>query len=115
VTRAEPGAADRLAQAIRSHWGIEKSPHWVLDVAFPGDESRKRKENAPENLAAVRHIAPKNLLMSERGLKRGIVGRRLRAGRDEGYLQAVPSRAPQPNAGALSNDSHPFDSSVSDS
>ena len=37
--------------------GIENSVHWVLDIAFREDESRIRKGSAPENFAAIRHIA----------------------------------------------------------
>jgi predicted transposase YbfD/YdcC len=87
-----PADAARLAQAIRSHWGIENSLHWVLDVAFREDESRKRKGNAPENLAVVRHIAL-NLLKAEKSLKRSIAGKRLAAGWDNGYLETVLSKA----------------------
>jgi hypothetical protein len=82
----------RLAQAIRSHWRIENSLHWVLDVAFREDESRKRKDNEPENLTVVRHIAL-NLLESEKSLKRSIAGKRLAAGWDDGYLKTVLSKA----------------------
>jgi predicted transposase YbfD/YdcC len=87
-----PADAARLAQAIRSHWSIENSLHWVLDVAFREDESRKRKDNAPENLAVVRHIAF-NLLKAEKGLKRSIAGKRLAAGWEESYLETVLSKA----------------------
>jgi predicted transposase YbfD/YdcC len=37
------------AQAIRSHWGIENSLHYVLDVAFKEDHNRTRNGNAAIN------------------------------------------------------------------
>ena len=43
-----PPKVKRLAKAIRDHWGIENSLHWVLDVLFAEDESRIRKGNGPE-------------------------------------------------------------------
>jgi predicted transposase YbfD/YdcC len=39
-------SAEQIAKAVRSHWGIENSLHWVLDVAFREDTSTKRAENA---------------------------------------------------------------------
>jgi predicted transposase YbfD/YdcC len=36
--------AEKTAGAIRSHWGIENSLHWTLDVTFCEDESRIRKQ-----------------------------------------------------------------------
>lgn len=35
----------------RGHWGIENSLHRVLDVVMNEDQSRARKDNAPENPA----------------------------------------------------------------
>ncbi len=48
--------AQRTAEAIRHHWGIENQVHWVLDVVFNEDQSRIRRENGPENFARVRRM-----------------------------------------------------------
>jgi predicted transposase YbfD/YdcC len=82
------GSAAGLAQAVRSHWGIENSLHWVLDVAFREDHSRIRKEHAPQNFALLRHIAV-NLLKQEKTVKLGVKTRRLMAGWDNDYLLKV--------------------------
>lgn len=50
-------SAKLLLNASRKHWGVENSLHWTLDVTFREDESRIRKEAAPENYAIFRHIA----------------------------------------------------------
>lgn len=83
-----PKDAKQFAHAIRSHWGIENSLHWVLDVAFREDECRVRKDNAPENLAVLRHIAL-NLIRQEKTAKVGVKNKRLKAGWDNDYLAKV--------------------------
>lgn len=80
--------AKTIAHAIRGHWGIENSLHWVLDIAFREDESRIRKDHAPANFAIIRHMAL-NLLRQETSSKRSIKGKRLKAGWDTGYLGKI--------------------------
>ncbi len=82
------GEAEQALWAKRTHWSIENSLHWVLDIAFREDESRVRKAHSPENLAILRHIAL-NLLKQDKSIKAGIKAKRLVAGWDEEYLLQV--------------------------
>ncbi|HSR35331.1 MAG TPA: ISAs1 family transposase, partial [Anaerolineae bacterium] len=65
------GRAEQLLTATRSHWQIENSLHWALDIAFREDESRVRKDHGAQNLATLRHVAL-NLLKQETTAKIGI-------------------------------------------
>lgn len=80
--------AKQLNRVIRSHWSIENSLHWVLDIAFREDDSRIRKDHGPENMAMLRHIAL-NLLKQDKSIKVGIKSKRKNAGWDERYLLKV--------------------------
>lgn len=75
-------------RAIREHWQIENGLHWVLDIAFREDESRVRKDHAPQNLATLRHIAL-NLLKQDRSVRVGMAAKRKMAGWDNDYLLKV--------------------------
>ena len=83
-----PAQGVRFAQAVRQHWGIENSLHWVLDVSFDEDACRIRKDKGAQTFAVLRHIAL-NLLRREPHHKRGIKARRKRAGWDRDYLFQV--------------------------
>ena len=50
-------SAERFNQVVRSHWGIENSLHWPLDVVMNEDQDRNRLGNGPENLTILRHMA----------------------------------------------------------
>lgn len=82
MTAAEYGKSER------SHWGIENSLHWVLDIAFREDESRIRAGNAAENMNMARHIGV-NLLKQEKSCKMGIASKRKKCGYDMAYLYKV--------------------------
>lgn len=47
----------RFAEAVRGHWAIENSLHWVLDVTFDEDRSRTRKRRIADNLSWLRRFA----------------------------------------------------------
>jgi predicted transposase YbfD/YdcC len=80
--------AERILHAVRKHWSIENKLHWVLDVALREDRSRVRKDQAPENLAVLRHIAL-NLLKQEKTAKGGIHAKQLQAAWNQDYLLKV--------------------------
>lgn len=78
----------RIANAIRNHWHIENSLHWVLDVTFNEDKCRIRKDNAPENVAILRHIVV-NLLKQEKTFKGSIQTKRLKASWENSYMLKI--------------------------
>ena len=82
------GNAKTALGVTRTHWSIENSMNWVLDVAFREDDSRVRKDFGPENLGILRRIAL-NLLKQETSLKVGVKAKRKAAGWDEAYLRQV--------------------------
>ena len=49
--------ATDLGPVIRSHWAIENSLHWVMDMVFRDDECRVRTEHAPANFTTIKHMA----------------------------------------------------------
>lgn len=46
----------RFAHAVRSHWGIENSCHWSLDVTYREDDSRIREARLRENYAWLNRL-----------------------------------------------------------
>jgi predicted transposase YbfD/YdcC len=86
-------SAARAAEAIRNHWAIENSLHWVLDVTFGDDQSRLRTGHGARNMAVVRHFAI-NLVRAVND-KRSIKLRRKCAGWDRQYLTTILGHLPR--------------------
>lgn len=83
-----PPDAKRIAQAVRSHWAIENSLHWVLDMTFGEDASRIRKDNAPAALAVMRHTAL-NILRTAKTPRDSVKGIMQKAGWDDNILRKI--------------------------
>lgn len=79
--------AKRLGEAIRCHWGIENSHHWVMDMVFREDECRIRTGNAPASFATINHIAG-NLMRRAAG-KHSMRAKRRLAAWDDDYLESL--------------------------
>lgn len=86
-------SAQQAADAVRGHWMIENSLHWVLDVTFKDDLSRIRKGHGTTNMVIVRHFAI-NLIRAvndKRTIKRG---RKMAAWSSE-YLAQIIEKMPR--------------------
>jgi predicted transposase YbfD/YdcC len=79
-----PLTAERFGEVVRAHWGVENGLHWVLDVTMNEDQSRNRKDHAPQNIALLRRLAL-NLAKLE-GSKGSMKGKLKRAGWDDTFL-----------------------------
>ncbi|MFN4251425.1 ISAs1 family transposase, partial [Deinococcus sp.] len=69
--------------AVRTHWQVENSLHWVLDVAFAEDANVTVADHGAENLAVLRRWALN--LMRQEGSVGAINKNRKRAGWDDLY------------------------------
>ena len=58
--------AHQIGPVIRSHWAIENSLHWVMDMIFRDDECRVRTNHAPANFTTIKHMAH-NLIRRAKG------------------------------------------------
>jgi predicted transposase YbfD/YdcC len=76
-----------FAHAIRSHWGIENSCHWSLDMTYREDESRIRDPHMRENFAWLNRFTL-SLLKQHPG-KDSIVMKRRGCGWNENFLLEV--------------------------
>jgi predicted transposase YbfD/YdcC len=64
----------KFGAAVRDHWRIENSPHWVLDVTFDEDQSRAQARRLADNFTWLRSLAIGRL--KQHASKHGIKGKR---------------------------------------
>ena len=79
--------ANLLGPIIRSHWAVENSLHWVMDMIFRDDECRVRTEHAPANFTTIKHMAH-NLIRKAPG-KDSLRLRRKTAAWDDDFLASL--------------------------
>ena len=79
--------ASQLGPVIRSHWAVENSLHWVMDMIFRDDECRIRTNHAPANFTTLKHMAH-NLIRKAPG-KDSLRLRRKTAAWDDDYLLSL--------------------------
>jgi predicted transposase YbfD/YdcC len=84
--------SSQIPRAIRQHWGVENSLHWVLDVTFNEDACRVRSLHAPHNLALVRRFAL-NILNCEPTFKGSLKQKSKRAAMDNRYMLTLLASA----------------------
>ena len=80
--------AKTFARAVRSHWNVENSLHWTLDMTFREDDSRMRSGFSAENFAMMRRMAL-GLVKRDTASKRSLKRRRKICGYDNAYLESL--------------------------
>ena len=81
--------AQRLADAIRSHWSVENRLHWCMDVAFGDDQMRARTGHAAHNLAVLKHITLNLIRLDPIPRQGGNKARRLIAATSDEYREQL--------------------------
>ena len=74
--------AHQIGPVIRSHWAIENSLHWVMDMIFRDDECRVRTKHAPANFTTIKHMAH-NLIRRAKGRESFRLKRKIAAWDDD--------------------------------
>jgi predicted transposase YbfD/YdcC len=79
-----PLSAVRSGEVVRSHWAVENSLHWRLDVTMNEDAARNRMDNGPHNFAVLRHMALN--VMGKEGSKTSLRAKFKKAAWNQDYL-----------------------------
>jgi predicted transposase YbfD/YdcC len=76
-----------FARSVRSHWGIENTCHWVLDMTYREDESRIREKTLRENFAWLNRFTLS--LLKQHPDRLSLAMKRRSCGWDENFLLEV--------------------------
>ena len=79
--------AHLIGPTVRSHWAIENSLHWVMDMLFRDDECRVRTNHAPANFTTIKHMA--HNLLRKAPAKSSLRSRRKAAAWDDDFLASL--------------------------
>ncbi len=82
-----PVKVRQFAHAVRSHWGIENSCHWCLDVTYREDESRIRDVHLRENFAWLNRLTLS--LLKQHPDKNSVAMKRRDCGWNDEYMFQV--------------------------
>ena len=82
-----PVKVNQFAHAVRSHWGIENSCHWCLDVTYREDESRIRDDHLRENFAWLNRLTLS--LLKQHPSKDTVAMKRRACGWNDEYMLQV--------------------------
>jgi predicted transposase YbfD/YdcC len=77
----------RFAHAVRSHWGIENTCHWSLDITYREDESRIREEHLRQNFAWLNRFTLS--LLKQHSGRDSLVMKRRSCGWNEQFMLEV--------------------------
>lgn len=73
---------------IRAHWAIENKLHWILDVVFQEDASRKRTKHAAQNFSLINKVAL-TILNEDQTHNCSLRRKKNRAAFDSSYLKKL--------------------------
>lgn len=89
ISSLKNSTPEMALKAVRDHWGIENTLHWILDMSFNEDYSRIRQDNAPQIMTTLRHIAL-NIIQQRKNPKLSVKAtRKLSAWDDDLLIQLL--------------------------
>lgn len=83
-----PKNSKKLNHIIRSHWSVENTLHWRLDVVFNEDKLSKRKDNSAPNFNIISKLAM-TLIDKEKSKKISLRKKRLLAAWNDDFREKI--------------------------